>query len=226
MLKLPTGKEDPNYNLDQIFANLSNPLSWPLLPFVIVLDIFAAFFNCTSQTLAPANLASAFLVLNVSQNTGGAALSQITIQHAAKPWWQTVSWTQAFPFSGAGTWAQAGGDLDATFTPIAGVSATDTDGSPLIKFDVTAYFKTLLQNQNLPHYGFIMRSAGGAALSPVVLNSVQLGNQLAQPRLVSTYNCIAPVSSLQSGQAGQSPGLALTQPEAKPYTYYLGQPRR
>jgi hypothetical protein len=216
LLKLPTGKEDQGYALSQIFGNLSDPLTWPLAPFVIVLDIFAAFFNCTAQTLSPANLVSSYLVLDVSQNAGGAALSQITIQHLAKPWWQTVNWTQAFPFTGASKamWSQPGGDLDSTFTPIAGTAGSDGINAT-IQFDVTSYFKTLMASQNQPHYGFVMRSAGGAALSQVVLYSVQAGNQLIQPRLVSTYNCVPPSSGLQAQDL----------PAPRPYTYYLGPKR-
>ena len=209
LLKLPTGQEDQNYNLDQVFGNLNNPLTWPLLPFVIVMDIFEAFFNCTTAILSPSNLTSAFLVLNVNSNVGSAALSQITIQHVAKPWWQTVSWTQAFPFSGAGNWSQGGGDLDPTFTPIAGATP---DSGVTIQFDVTAYLKQLMTNQNQPHYGFVMRAAGGVALSQVVLDSVQYTDMSVRPRLVSTYTCQAPTNTeLQP------------QPEPKPYTYILGQ---
>jgi hypothetical protein len=218
LLKLPTGQEDPNYNLSQIFGNLSDPVTWPLLPFVIVFDIFASFFNCTGQTLAPLNLQSAYLVLNVGSNAGGAALSELSLQTLSKPWWQTVSWTQAFPFSGKGAWAQAGGDLDSTFTPIAG---STPDSGVTVQFDVTSYFRQLLQNQTQPHYGFLIRSAGGASLTPIVLNSVQFGNSSVQPRLVSQYNCIAPITSMElAAPAAQATKTA----EIAPYTYYLGRP--
>jgi hypothetical protein len=204
LLKLPTGKESTDYNLSQLLAN---PAAWPLAPFFIVLDIFAQFFNCTSTPLAASNLQSAYLVLNVSQNAGGGSLaSKMNIQLSAKPWWQTVNWKQAHSFSTSGQWAQQGGDPDSSFTPIASADGTATG---TIQFDVTSYFKTLLQNQEQPHYGFIMRSVSGT-LAPVTLASVQSTDSSQKPRLVSTYKCISPSGSLQAQDQPQS------------YTYVLG----
>jgi hypothetical protein len=204
LLKLPTGARDPDRNIDQIFDNLSDPVTWPLAPFLIVADIFASFFNCTSTPLTSANLVSSYLVIDVADNSQGAALAGLTIQHLSKPWWQTVTWTRAFPFAdSSGKWSSAGGDLDSTFMPI-----TATVSGSTIQFDVTSYFKQLLDNSSLAHYGFALRSA--TSMPAVSFESVQFDTQSRRPRLVSTYNCVGTGSSLR--EAGGP----------KPYTFVLG----
>jgi hypothetical protein len=196
--------------MEQVFGNLNDPLTWPVLPYVILLDIFAAFFNCTLP-LDASNLQHSYLILDVNSNDGGASLSNLTIQHLSKPWWHTVSWSTAFPFSSSGRWAQAGGDLDSTFTPI----AAEPQGDGTIRFDVTPYFKSLLSDQTIPHYGFVMRAE--AATTRVTLDSVQFSTVSKRPRLESTYTCTAPTShALQIKSAAERP---------LPFTYVLGTAR-
>lgn len=214
ILKLPTGETDPNQRAEDTFEELgSNPLLWPLAPFLILLSTFEDMFDCHGRgaSLTSSNLISSHLILDVNSNPGGADLTQIRLELLSKPWWQTANWTQAFPFSSAGVWASGGGDIDSSF---AAIPAT-IDGST-IQFDIENYFKTILDNTNQPHYGFVLRSAGGAAMSQVVLDSVQFGNSSQRPRLVSVYSC--PAATTTTLRAGNAPQAA----ELKTTTYILG----
>ncbi len=204
LIKLPTGKRDPNENLEGL---LSEPLTFLIAPYLILVDIFADLFNCRSKTLSPLLLLNAKVVLDVISNDEGSLANKLQLQLVAKPWWQTASWKQAHVFSSSGNWAQAGGDLDPAFTAI-----TPTVSGATLEFDITQYFKNLLTVQ-APHYGMMVR-ASGASLSSVTLASTQYANSTQRPRVVSTYSCVSSSSALNDGSI-----------EPVPHTYILGSPR-
>jgi hypothetical protein len=192
LLKIPTGKRDVGDNLSEAFKN---PLSWAMAPFVILAEIFAEIFDCRSQTLAPALLTSAKLVVDVTSNASGTSLSnQVSMQLVARPWWQDANWTRAHGFSQSGAWQQAGGDLDSSF---AAAAATHVSGptTGTLEFDMTSYFRSLLTTETA-HYGMELKASAGT-LQAVKLASAQNASTTQRPRLVTTYNCITPTGSLQ-----------------------------
>jgi hypothetical protein len=218
LVKLPTGKQDTDESLSAIFKDPAATIV--LAPFIVLAEILQQIFSCTSKTLAPELLTSAKLVFDVTQTVGTPNLSnQVSLALVARPWFQTSNWTQAHGFSSSGNWAQPGGDMDASFTPLASTHVNPAANSGTLEFDVTTYFRSLISSQT-PHYGLELRSTHGAALNAVTLASSQYSAVAQRPRLVSTYRCITPGSGVRSGF-----GMAAVEAEPEAHTFILGTPR-
>lgn len=176
--KLPTTDQDSNDVVSQTLEDLFVILFF--MPVAILSDLL----SCESQIVQPANLTSAYLVFDIGTNTQSLALDGlIQLRTLSKPWFQSVSWTRAHPFSGRGLWTTPGGDTDPSFFPVQAAST----GTNSIQFDITNYFKSLiLANGQAVHYGFLLESTSGA-LPAITLESTQYSDTSARPRLVSTY---------------------------------------
>ncbi|OFZ21997.1 MAG: hypothetical protein A2X94_16200 [Bdellovibrionales bacterium GWB1_55_8] len=177
ILKLPTQKDGPDKGVDDILADAFVKL------FFMPLYIMAELLDCSNDVVTPENLTSAKLVLDVQDDANGGLDDKLSLSTLAGPWWQSVNWTRAHPFSAVrGTWATPGGDVDPAFTPV----LSDIDGTT-VTFDVTDYFQDLISaNGTMPHYGFLMKSSN-ATLNSVTLRSTQSTSYSYRPRLVSTY---------------------------------------
>jgi hypothetical protein len=152
--------------------------------YLMPIYILAAIITCGASTLNPSLLTSAQLAFDATSGTPLA--NQVNLAILAKPWYQTVTWTRAHPFSTAALWANPGGDIDSAYAEI----PSTTSGST-IQFNVTDYFRALIQaDGKMTHFGFMLRSAG-ATLSSAVLKSTQETMVSARPRVIATYtgNC-------------------------------------
>lgn len=175
--KLPTTDQDSESVVEQTLDDFFVTLFF--FPLAIISDLL----QCDAQITQPQNLTSAYLVFDVNTNPQGALDGLIQLRTLSKPWWQTVNWVRAQPFSGRGVWATPGGDVDPSFLPVQAQS-TGTDS---IQFDITHYFQNLIEaNGTAAHYGFLLESTG-TSLLPVTLHSTQYEEIDARPRLVSTY---------------------------------------
>ena len=114
-------------------------------------------------------------------SAGTVLTNQIELGLLTKAWWQSVSWTQAHPFSSTrGAWALPGGDIDPSFTPV-----PNTINGSVVSFDITNYFASLMgSGGTMAHYGFLLKAIN-SSLAGVQLHSVQgLGTR---PRVRATF---------------------------------------
>jgi hypothetical protein len=183
IVKLPTGQDNVDQNIQSALQNPADVLV--LGPFIIFLAILQALLGCGSPII-PQSLTQANLVFNVLQTQEASLNGQITLQLLAKPWWQTVNWAQAYPFTLSGMWAVPGGDVDPSFTPVVGT----LNGQGELSFDITSYFSTMIEQQNtIVHYG-MMLTATNSSLSQTDLVSTQGADVSTRPAVVSTYSCL------------------------------------
>jgi hypothetical protein len=196
IVKLPTGKlaSDPDPLSDNLSAAFSNPEDIVFFPFFIFADIFADLFQCQNQTITSSNLTQALLEFDVLSNTTGTLNGgQLSLQTLNRPWFQSTNWQVAHPFSSAGAWTKAGGDVDPTFTPLPSqeIDVAGTTPETVLSFDITDYLKSLLNLSQPVHYGMMIsvnpNYAGDAVVS---LDSTQSTTQTYHPRVVSTYSCL------------------------------------
>ena len=192
LFKLPTGERKGNTPNEPAFDDLFDALFVGLLfPFYITTEIMQSLLGlCTQEILKPENLTNAKLVFDVVTSQESDLSGKIQLSLLARPWWQNASWDRAHPFSSKGVWSTPGGDLDNSFTPKTSTIGASTNEST-IEFDVTDYFKTLLQGDRSLHYGMVLSSALGS-LSQTKLTSTQSLSLAARPRVVSTYTGICP----------------------------------
>ena len=191
ILKFPTGKGKEDDHLNDC---LKNPLCSAFYMYPIILVKLLT--SCADAVMIPANLTKAILVLNTAD---GSNLPAGSVQPflLSRPWWHTVSWQQAHPFSQNGKWTTAGGDEDNTLTfdsNCNNLSGGETCAAGEVKFEMTNYFKSLITNANSIHYGFVIRAL--ANMSAADLLSVQVGETMS-PRIVATYtgSCVSGASS-------------------------------
>jgi hypothetical protein len=208
IVKLPTGKGETNSNLEDI---LKNPITIPLLPFLLLTAILADILNCKGIALTAANLSSASLVFDISSSAETSLTNKLNLNLLSRPWWQSTNWLNAHTFSTQGKWSTPGGDINSSFTTVASTQTGNT-----VTFDLTTYFKSILAQTDPVHYGVLIQ-ATSSTLNAVKLLSVQTTSTTQRPRVVSTYNCIrTSVLSLSSM-------MYLDQTEPQPFTYFLGQ---
>lgn len=181
VLKLPTGNNDDNYNLDQCLNNLFCTVFF--MPLVLLVKILT---TCSDATLQPANLTSAVLALDTVDGSSPGS-GTIVPELLSRGWYQTVNWTKAHPFSSSGNWLTPGGDLDfsRTFNPNCTSLSSGTCAAGEVKFEMTDYFKSLITTPNSNHFGFILR--GVSTLNRVELHSVQTATSSKAPRIIATY---------------------------------------
>ena len=200
LLKVPTTKDDDDDAIDDCL-DLDNICSIFLMPVAILVNILT---TCSDAVLQPANLTSAILVLNTNDGSSIPA-GNLAINLIAKPWWQSVNWLAAHPFSDTGLWNSPGGDKDTsvTFANNCNSLSSGSCAAGEVKFEMTNYFKTLISNENSVHYGVVIGPTVNMARS--TLYSVQ-GRSDLSPRIVATYT-----GSCKSGILSQK------------RTFYLGQ---
>ncbi len=180
MVRLPTEKSSAT-DFDNL---LENPFYWVAAPFFITIAVMKAILSCEAAVLQPANLTSSKLVFTIADNGGASLSGAVSISSLSKPWWQNADWTHAHYFSGRGIWASPGGDENTDQSFSAGV----VNGST-IEFDVTNYFKSVITDSQVLHYGLLVKA--NADLPTVKFKSTQSESVLERPKLVSTYtgNC-------------------------------------
>jgi hypothetical protein len=184
IVKLPTTKKTSGDTANEILVDEMVEL------FFFPLWFLADLLSCDEQLFQPSNLTKAELVFDVADDQEGALAGKLELDLLSKPWFQTVSWTQAHPFSRRGIWETPGGDMDPSFTGVASAVSAST-----LRFDITAYLKNLNDlGGKGTHFGFLIRATGGA-MNPVTLRSVQTASVSSRPRLVSTYTGVC----IQSG---------------------------
>src|SRR3989339_383196 len=193
ILKLPTTEEDfdEHSELDKCFEELNdNPLEVTFsmfcaiyfMPLKVLTEVLT---TCDSAILQPENLSSAILVLNTTDSSAVAS-GALSINLLSRPWFHTTNWTYAHPFSAKGRWTSAGGDIDTTITfenNCTGLS-TGSCAAGEIKFEVTDYFKTLIQDDESLHFGMLIKSTGDQNLANI--HSAQTSTELG-PRIVAQY---------------------------------------
>lgn len=202
LLKVPTTKDDDDDVLDDCL-DIEKTCGLFFMPISILVSILT---TCSDAILQPANLTSAILVLNTNDGSSIGA-GNLSMNLVAKPWWQTVNWLSAHPFSDKGLWNSPGGDLDTSVsfnTNCNGLSSGSCAAGE-VKFEMTNYFRTLISNENTSHYGVVIYPSTNIARSS--LYSVQANDSLS-PRIVATYtgSCKSGAFSTQKtfylGQAG------------------------
>ncbi len=182
ILRLPTGSQDSNPDTYLNGLINENPLNILLLVFYLPLVIMDELLNCSAQTLSSSNLTSAKLVMDVLTEEESDLTGKIDLRLLSKPWWQDVTWDNAHYFSSSGRWAAAGGDTDSSFTAVIGTPSGST-----VEFDVTEYFRLLIDKLNqVAHYGMIL-SPAGSSLGRVEFASTQYETSTQRPRIVATY---------------------------------------
>ncbi len=190
LIKLP-GVDDSE---DDFFENCWEDYAFCgvfLLPLSIVSQILT---TCENNIIQASNLTSAVLVFNTSDGSSITA-GDVGISLLAKPWWQSSTWNMAHPFSGEGQWLSPGGDLDNSVSfenNCTNLSSGSCDSGE-IKFEMTSYFQSLLNQQNNQHYGMVIYPNVDLAESKIY--SVQANSTLS-PRIVATYtgSCVSSVS--------------------------------
>lgn len=204
LVKLPTGQQDYNSNIDDC---LNNPYCFVFfMPLVILKALLSP--NCLDSTYTAANLNWAYLQFDTVDGSSPAAGS-LNINLLAQPWWHEVNWTTTHPFTSNGVWATPGGTIDsgvAFNANCVGLSGGQTCTGGEVKFEMTAYMGALLSNTNSTHYGMVISTPVDAP--EVRLRSVQSTAGFG-PRLVANYTCITPAS---------------THSKTQTHTYYLGTP--
>jgi len=202
LLKVPTTKDDDDDLLDDCF-DIEKTCGIFFMPISILVSILT---TCSDAILQPANLTSAILILNTNDGSSIGA-GNLSINLVAKPWWQSVSWLSAHPFSDKGLWSSPGGDLDTSVSfnnNCVGLSSGSC-GAGEVKFEMTNYFQSLISNTNTTHYGVVIYP--NTNISKSSLYSVQANDSLS-PRIVATYtgSCKSGAFSAQKtfylGQAG------------------------
>ena len=181
IFKLPTTNESEDDLTDRCFDNFEACMIF-YMPLAIISAIIT---TCTNEIVQPSNLTSAILVFNTNDGSSVAS-GTLNLNLLATPWWHTVNWNRAYPFSNEGKWSNAGGDIDSSFTfsnNCEGLSDGSCDTSE-IKFDVTDYFKELISNENSIHYGMMI--SANSDLNSTRIYSVQ-ANSTYSPRVVATY---------------------------------------
>ncbi|MBI2521783.1 MAG: hypothetical protein HYV97_15310 [Bdellovibrio sp.] len=181
IVRLPTNN-DEDENLFNNCFDLDNVCSIFVMPVAILVDILT---SCSNAILQPANLTSAILIFNTNDGSSVAAGS-LNINLLTKPWFHSVSWSKAHPFSSKGKWDSAGGDFDTSTSFNAncvGLSSGSCAAGE-IKFEMTNYFKTLISVPNSTHYG--MAIIANTTISEVNIYSVQANSSLS-PRIEATY---------------------------------------
>jgi len=182
ILRLPTNNQDDDDLFEDCFEhNLCTVFFMPLYVLSRILT------SCPDTALNAANLISAILVLNTND---GSSIADGTLELSllAKPWWHTVNWNRAHPFSSNGKWSTPGGDINSstTFEPNCTNLSDGSCAAGEVKFELTDYFKTLIQNPDSTHYGILIYS--NATLTSSKLYSAQANSEYS-PRIVATYNC-------------------------------------
>lgn len=181
ILKLPTGKSNESDHLtDCLNSELCSVFFMPLAILVKLLT------SCSEAVLQPSNLTSAILQLDTVDGVSPAS-GTFQIQLLNKPWWHSVSWSKAHPFSSGGAWTTPGGDVDTmtTFNTSCNGLSSGSCGAGEVKFEMTSYFQNLISNPNSNHYGFLVSMTGPT--SATQLHSIQSANTALRPRLVATY---------------------------------------
>jgi len=181
IFRIPTN----NDNEDDLAKNCLDPnnlCSIFLMPIVLLVKILT---NCTDAIMTAGNLTSAILIFNTNDSSTIAA-GKLNLALLSKPWWHTVDWNKAHPFSSQGKWKTPGGDIDTgvTFSTNCTALSTGSCAAGEIKFDVTNYFKTLISNPNTTHYGAVIYPNANIAKSSVY--SVQ-SNSALSPRIIAHY---------------------------------------
>lgn len=200
LLRVPTGQQDleSDERLEQILESpLSGVLLLPLSFFLVVAEIMEALLDCSGQLKAD-NLDSATLRLRILDDKEQSLAGRVQLEMLAAPWWQSATWRAAHPFSERGLWTMPGGDLDESFAPVLGTVHDES-----LDFDVTEYFRSLLEADEPLHFGAMLRVAAGD-LNSVRLASVQTSHTSYAPTLEANYSgqCLSGSGS-QSTRLGQ-----------------------
>ncbi len=181
IVRLPTNNDKD----DNLFANcfdIENFCSVFIMPVAILVKILT---SCADTILQPANLTSAILIFNTNDGSS-VAPGTFNLNLLTKPWFHSVNWSRAHPFSTKGKWATQGGDLDTTTSFNANCVGLSTGvcAASEIKFEMTDYFKTLISVPNSIHYG--MAISANTMLNEVKIYSVQASSSFS-PRIEATY---------------------------------------
>ncbi len=197
IFKLPTKEEDYD-EYDEVdkcieeFGN--NPLTLTFamycaiyyMPMEILSEVLT---SCDSAVLQPENLTSAVLIFNTVDDSA-VAQGALSLHLLSRPWFHATNWSYAHPFSSKGAWVTKGGDLDTTisFENSCTNLSSGACAAGEIKFEVTDYFKSLIQDETLLHFGMLIKSTGNQDLANI--HSAQTSTALG-PRVVATYsgNC-------------------------------------
>jgi hypothetical protein len=198
LLKIPTGKQSLE-DEDRINEVLTTPLVGilllPITMFYVIHEIFESLFDCDTSAFDADDLTTATLSLGIADDGGQALGGLIQLEILSAPWWQGATWSRAHPFSSRGRWEEAGGDID---DEVAAIPATVNDG--LLEFDVTEYFRELIDADKPIHFGAVLR-ASGASLERVELASVQHDDfEVDNPTLTANY----------AGSCGSGTGMRVT----------------
>lgn len=180
LLKIPTSSYTDESSLAEEI--LKNPFGIFLLHYYIVAEIFQSIFDCSEVTLSPSKLISSSLKLDIESSSGASLASKVKLNFLSKPWFQTANWQQAHHFTEEGYWSQEGGDVDST------AAILSTQSGQTLSFDITNYFKLMLDSKEPIHYG-MMLSAVDPVLSELSLHSAQTSMLSKAPRVESTYQC-------------------------------------
>lgn len=203
IVKLPTTEEDEDTLFEDCF-DATNLCGVFFLPLTILGQLLT---DCSDVSLNSSNLTSAVLIFNTNDSSSIPAGS-LNIELLSKPWWNTVTWNEAHPFSSEGVWDSPGGDVEAdSFESNCTNLSTGSCASDEIKFEMTDFFRGLISSPDQSHYGFVISASSDLAESSIY--SVQADSTLS-PRIEATYT-----GSCSSGLSSRS---SVTK------TYYLGSP--
>ncbi len=189
LLRLPTNDDGDNF-FEDCFSS-SSLCSIFFMPVSIVIQILTD--DC--EELSADNLTSAILILNTEDGSSIAA-GDLKINLLKKPWWHTVSWNFAHPFSEDGKWKKSGGDIDNSvdFEDSCTSLSEGTCAADEIKFEMTEYFRDLLNKENNKHYGLIISPTTDLERSSIY--AVQAKSDKS-PRVDATYTCDSDKGSLK-----------------------------
>jgi len=204
ILKFPTGSRDQDTNMGDCLTTY--PCNVFFLPVAIVTSLLNIVGTCVDEIKSnPDNLDWAILKLNTTDgSTPNTDL--INLDSLNKPWWHTVSWDYAHPFSNEGLWTSQGGDINSNINLLnktAGMETTEVCDSDTICFNITDYFKTVVTQTSPTHYGLLL-SAADTTLTQIPIHSVQAKTSFT-PRIVAKYT-----------------GTCFTTSSEKGSTHYLG----
>jgi|GEM_PF-2807678 len=188
LLKLPTGDQNADLNLDLC---IGNPFCFVyFIPMLILRAILNG--NCADETFTAPNLNWAYLSFDTVDGMSP-AVGSLQLNLLGQPWWHDANWFRAHPFTSNGAWTSPGGSLDTStaFEPnCTNLQGGETCGAGEVKFEMTEYFRTLLNNVNSEaHFGLVMRRVADGP--EVRLHSVQSSSFNRTPRVVANYNCIS-----------------------------------
>ncbi|HAZ13823.1 MAG: hypothetical protein A2X86_14490 [Bdellovibrionales bacterium GWA2_49_15] len=181
IVRLPTSNEDDKTLFNNCF-DLDNVCSVFFMPVAILVNILT---SCSNAILQPANLTSAILIFNTNDGSSVAS-GALNINLLTKPWFHSVTWSTAHPFSSKGKWVSQGGDFDTSTSFNANCVGLSSGACAAgeIKFEMTDYFKALISAPNTIHYGMGIRA--NTALNEVNIYSVQASSSLS-PRIEASY---------------------------------------